>query len=209
MPRPQRVLDEQIRATARQVFLELGPAAPLQAIAERLGISQAALLHRVGSKEALMLSALRPETPTAVGLLEQGPSRDTPLEEQLLTALLHHRDYLRGLVPNLFVLRCSALGVARAMQSVTPPPVALRKELISWLTRARRAGLAALEDPEVVAEALCGTVEARCFNTHVGTEAYAPGDDEALLRRLVRTLVACPRRAAKRVPVPRPKRKTR
>ncbi|NOK36784.1 TetR family transcriptional regulator, partial [Corallococcus exercitus] len=37
-----------------------GTIAPLQDIAKRLGISQAALLHRVGTKEALMSRALRP-----------------------------------------------------------------------------------------------------------------------------------------------------
>ncbi|MBJ6760664.1 TetR/AcrR family transcriptional regulator [Myxococcaceae bacterium JPH2] len=189
MPRPRRVLDEQIRATAREVFLEKGPSAPLQLIARRLGISQAALLHRVGTKEALMLLALRPETPSAAALLAREPARAGDLEEQLVAALLHHRDFLRGLIPNLFVLRCSPLGVERAMHATPPPPVALRRRLASWLARARRDGLTPVDNPKHVAEALCGTVEARCFNAHVGGARYTPGDDEAILRELVRLLV--------------------
>ncbi|MFH1467652.1 MAG: TetR family transcriptional regulator [Pseudomonadota bacterium] len=51
MPRPRRVSDEQILQAARSCFFEGGPLTPLSAVAARLGISQAALLHRVGTRE--------------------------------------------------------------------------------------------------------------------------------------------------------------
>lgn len=190
MSRPQRVLDEQIRATAREVFLELGPSAPLIAIARRLGFSQAALLHRVGSKEELMREALRPESTPTMALLARGPSAQVPLEDQLVEVLLHHLGYLRRLIPCLFVLRCSELGVARALQVHTPPPVELRRGLVAWLSRARSEGLLDLAEPEPVAEALLGATEARGFNAHVGGAAYAPGDDETVLRGIVRAFLS-------------------
>ncbi|WP_375755466.1 TetR/AcrR family transcriptional regulator [Corallococcus exercitus] len=201
MSRPPRVLDPEIDEAARAVFLAQGPSAPLQDIAKRLGISQAALLHRVGTKEALMSRALRPLPPTALALLEPGPADDEPIEDQLLEALLHHRDFLRQLVPWLFVLHYSVLGGSRAMQLETPPPVALREGLTKWLTRAKRAGKVDLAEPRVVAEALCGALEARCFNAHVGGATYAPGEDEAVLRQLLRVLLTpgkAPARARKK-----------
>ncbi|NPC72763.1 TetR/AcrR family transcriptional regulator [Corallococcus exiguus] len=189
MSRPPRVTDLQIDEAARSVFLAQGPSAPLQDIAKRLGFSQAALLHRVGTKEALMSRALRPVPPTALALLEPGPRDNAPIEDQLLEALLHHRDFLRQLVPWLFVLHYSALGGARALHLETPPPVALREGLTKWLTRAKRAGRVDLAEPRAAAEALCGALEARCFNAHVGGSTYAPGDDKAVLRQLIRVLL--------------------
>ncbi|NOJ96125.1 TetR/AcrR family transcriptional regulator [Corallococcus coralloides] len=189
MSRPPRVTDPQIDEAARAVFLAQGPSAPLQDIAKRLGISQPALLHRVGTKEALMARALRPVPPTALALLAPGPKNTASIEDQLLEALLHHRDFLRQLVPWLFVLHYSALGGARALHLETPPPVALREGLTNWLTRAKRAGRVDLAQPRVAAEALCGALEARCFNAHVGGPTYAPGDDEAILRQLIRVLM--------------------
>lgn len=197
MSRPPRVTDLQIDEAARAVFLAQGPSAPLQDIAKRLGISQAALLHRVGTKEALMSRALRPVPPTALALLAPGPKDTESIEDQLLEALLHHRDFLRQLVPWLFVLHYSALGGARAMHLETPPPVALREGLTKWLTRAKRAGRVDLAEPKAAAEALCGALEARCFNAHVGGATYAPGKDEAVLRQLIRVLLA-PREAPAR-----------
>ncbi|TSC21582.1 TetR/AcrR family transcriptional regulator [Corallococcus sp. Z5C101001] len=205
MSRPQRVLDPEIDEAARAVFLAQGPSAPLQDIAKRLGISQAALLHRVGTKEALMLRALRPMPPTALALLEPGPRPDTSVEDQLLEALLHHRDFLRQLVPWLFVLHYSELGGARALRAKTPPPVALREGLTVWLTRAKRSRRVELAAPKVVAEALCGALEARCFNAHVGGATYAPGEDAAVLRQLIRALIVPsePPARARKQPKPR------
>ncbi|MGE6764064.1 TetR/AcrR family transcriptional regulator [Corallococcus interemptor] len=204
MSRPPRVTDLQIDEAARTVFLAQGPSAPLQDIAKRLGISQPALLHRVGTKEALMARALRPVPPTALALLEPGPRAHASIEAQLLEALLHHRDFLRQLVPWLFVLHYSVLGGARAMHLATPPPVALREGLTKWLTRAKRAGRVDLAEPRAVAEALCGALEARCFNAHVGGATYAPGEDEAVLRQLIRVLLkpaeAPARKPRKRTP---------
>ncbi|RKH43818.1 TetR/AcrR family transcriptional regulator [Corallococcus sp. AB049A] len=199
MSRPPRVTDLQIDEAARTVFLAQGPSAPLQDIAKRLGISQPALLHRVGTKEALMARALRPVPPTALALLEPGPRANASIEAQLLEALLHHRDFLRQLVPWLFVLHYSVLGGARAMHLDTPPPVALREGLTKWLARAKRAGRVDLAEPRVAAEALCGALEARCFNAHVGGATYAPGEDEAVLRQLIRVLLT-PARAPARKP---------
>jgi AcrR family transcriptional regulator len=192
MSRPPRVHDLEIDEAARAVFLARGPSAPLQDIAKRLGISQPALLHRVGTKEALMRRALRPMPPSALELLAPGPRDGVSVEDQLLAALLHHRDFLRQLVPWLFVLHYSELGGARAMRLDVAPPVALREGLTAWLAKAKRQGRAELASPKSVAEALCGALEARCFNAHVGGATYAPGEDKAVLRQLIRALVTEP-----------------
>lgn len=51
MARPRSITDEEIHAVAREVFVEHGPVAPVSLIAERLGVSHAALFGRVGTKE--------------------------------------------------------------------------------------------------------------------------------------------------------------
>ena len=63
MGRPRTVSDDVILEAARAVFLEQGPGASTQSIADRLSVSQAALFKRFGTKRDLMIAALMPPVP--------------------------------------------------------------------------------------------------------------------------------------------------
>ncbi len=84
MVRPRQVTDEQVLEIAREVFLEHGPKAPVSIIAGRLGVSDAALFKRFGTKQNLVLAALLPpEEPDFLQVLEGGPGPGD-IEEQLV-----------------------------------------------------------------------------------------------------------------------------
>ncbi len=176
MARPQRVSEAEILEAARATFLELGARAPLAAIAVKLGISSAALLHRTGSKGALLARSLAPPLTGVLATLRAGP-RPGQAHTQLRGLLLELSDFLSRQLPNLVVLRFSGV----AMKSPEPPPtVALRAGLSAWLMRLHTAVSA-----EVTAEALLGALEARAFNRYLGGESFAPGDDAEYLDTLL------------------------
>src|SRR3712207_4659504 len=54
MARPRTISDDDIRQAARAVFVEHGASAPVSLIAERLGVTHAALFGRAGTKDQLL-----------------------------------------------------------------------------------------------------------------------------------------------------------
>lgn len=172
MARPQRVTDAEILEAARATFLEDGAHAPLSAVASKLGVSAAALIHRAGSKEALLTKALEEPLGELMQTFEGPPGRAT-----LMKLLMTLSTFLSRQIPNIVVLRSAGLG---ARPSGPAPTVMLRKALRQWL------GPVPLRvSAEVAAESLLGALEARAFNRHLGGVSFAPGDDRAFLKKLV------------------------
>jgi AcrR family transcriptional regulator len=72
--RPPTVCNEALLDAAREVFLERGIRATSLEVAERAGVSEGALFHRFGSKDALFRAAMRfdpREQPEALKKLSQ------------------------------------------------------------------------------------------------------------------------------------------
>jgi AcrR family transcriptional regulator len=143
--------DVQLDQAARQTFLELGPSAPVADVARRLGVSQAALFHRVGSKEALMLRSLCPGVPEALAVWLRPPSAGQPLAQQLQPVLSELLGFLRAAIPGLLVLRSGGVPLEKAMPPGPPPPVALRAALATFPGRSQQARV----DPFVVTTRHC------------------------------------------------------
>jgi hypothetical protein len=75
MPRPRIHSDEAILKATRSCLLERGPAAPISAIAKKLGTSAPVVLARFGSRAALVQAALSPPSPAdLLALLRREPS---------------------------------------------------------------------------------------------------------------------------------------
>lgn len=183
--RPRLVTDEAIDTAARQVFLQHGPGASVALVAERLGVSSAALFHRVGSKERLLVRALSPRSPTVLTDLAHGPVPAPTVEEQLVGLLGEVLAYFRESIPGLVVLRAAGIDFTPGLPPGDPPPVALRRALAQWLQRVSSEPLSP-PDADALAECLIGAAEARCFNAHVGGTGFVAGSDPAFLRALVR-----------------------
>ena len=176
MARPARVTDPQILEAARLTFLELGAAAPLSAIAARLGVTAPALSHRAGSKGALMRQALESPLPSFLEALRQGPTKPNP-RAQLEALLLQINAFLKSALPNIVVLRHSN---PRPKRGGVAPTVALRSALRDWLS-----AMPTRVTPAAMAEAVLGAMEARVFNRYLGGVAFAPGDDAKFLTTLL------------------------
>jgi AcrR family transcriptional regulator len=190
MVRPRQVTDAQIDAVARATFLELGPTASVARVAEQLGVSHAALLQRRGSKENLLVRALRPGAPSVLHALRKPPPRATAalrqgaLEFMLVELLAFHEQML----PGLFMLRMSGIAPTPP-DGEDAPTLSLRQALAGWIVRA--AGVTE-QRSRIVAEALLSAIEARSFNRYLGGPAFVSflgGDSWCFVRELVRELV--------------------
>src|SRR5919204_6207695 len=104
MPRPKQVSDEQLLRAARMVFLKDGFKAPVAAVAKELGVTPAALFHRVKSKERLFLHALYPKDPPELEALEGRPAEGRRVQEQLIEILFGLTEYLSHAMPAMFHL---------------------------------------------------------------------------------------------------------
>lgn len=185
MPRPRSITDKEINEAAREVFVEKGPSASVSLIAEKLGVSHAALFSRAGSKQQLMMHALSPGRPRAVDWLAEGPPEEE-IEERLFEILLDLMTFLHRVIPNLVILKAAGQSIGEPPpDGGPPPPVALRLAMSSWLERAVEAKSIGPIHPTSVAEGLLGAMEARCFNVYLGGSDFAVGEDEEFLRALI------------------------
>lgn len=198
MVRPKQISDGELLRAAREAFLRDGPKIAVAEIAQKLGVSAAALFQRVGSKAQLMLLSLLPGVPPSLEALAQGPERERDISTQLYQHLSELMAFLQAVIPGLIVLRAAGLfppprnrvrSAASAEQQPIPSPIALRDHLAAWLLRARKQGRIRVQDPQACAEALLGAMEARCFNAHVGGPAYVRGTDSEFLRQLIAGLL--------------------
>lgn len=195
MVRPRQISDHEIVRAARDTFIRLGPATAVNEIAERLGVSAAALFQRAGSKAQLMLMALSPGQPPALQNLAAPPSPERPIVAQLQGHLTELMTFFQSVIPALIVLRAAGLfpgqrrGRGKGRGEAPPAPVALRGLLARWLAEGAAQGRIQVKDPQACAEALLGAMEARCFNAHVGGADYVIGSDAEFLAALIAGLL--------------------
>ena len=163
MARPRQISDAEILQSARSCFLEQGPSASTNCIAERLGISQATLFKRFGTKEDLLVAALVPAPPAWLDGLDDGPD-DRPFQAQLRQVLQEMEAFMRETMPRMQCLVAAGIGIERAFRDhEIPPPLLTRNKLTAWFQRAMDAGKIIRSNPATLATALMGSVHARSF----------------------------------------------
>jgi AcrR family transcriptional regulator len=199
MSRPRRITDDQILATMRASVLEHGPAVSLDVVAAELGVTGPALLHRFGSRQALLLKALLPPVDAPWVLdLESGPD-DRPFVDQLEALLGRISEHFAAIAPCLSALRESGVATA-TLAEAKPGPLRAVRALTRWLVSARDRGLVAGVDHELetAAAALLGAVHSHVMMAHIYKEwlSTRPAVEYAhdLARLFARALGAAPAR---------------
>ena len=187
MTRPRQISDEKIIEVARTVFLEHGPSVSTATIADRAGISQAVLFQRFGTKEKLLMAALRPpKVAPWYELVESGPDdRDLRVQlrelgEQILT-------YFESILPTTMVLRSSGLCAKDLFApDETPPPIRGLRLVTAWLQTALEQGrISGRVAPSAVAMMFLGALQARVFLTHIAGDTATTGDQGEYLDSLI------------------------
>jgi len=158
MPRPRLVSDEEIRTAVRKGVLEQGPQVSLDLIAERLGVTTPALFKRFGSRNALLLEALKfPEHPEFIALLQKGPDPSQPFDTQLHAIVDAHMRFLDECWPCMAALRESGIPKEQLKELFGKGPLLQAVKLFSsWLDQAKKLGLADVPNSEQLAMAVFG-----------------------------------------------------
>lgn len=209
MTRPRTVTNQAILSAARDCAIERGPAVSLDVIAGRVGVTSPALLKRFGSRQELMIAALRPSDPPAwVQDLVGGPD-DRSLEEQLTRLITQVFDFFAREMPCMTALSESGFPLEKIFAGEeTPAPFRNLWALSSWFERAQQRGLVDRNafdgnDFECVATGLLGALHGRVFLTDfMGDRWWRRSHDQyvADLARLY-TRALEPKVASKKSPV--------
>jgi AcrR family transcriptional regulator len=171
MPRPRQVSDEEILRVARGCLIERGPSVSTAAIARMVGVSQAVLFQRFGTKEHMIRAALAsPAAPAWTDLARKGPDR-RPGRDQLLELALAIHGFFDEMVPRWEALRGS--GIPTEWTDEEPPPIRFHRLLAGWFARASAARLFAGHDARGVALGFLGALQVRPWFQHVAN--HAPG----------------------------------
>jgi len=175
MARPRQVSDAQILEAARECFLEQGASVSTTVIAKRLGVSQAALFKRFGTKEDLLVAALRPGPEMVQELLDwlADDPDERPIPEQLLDLGVRVRSFFGRLLPRIAQLRSAGHGPPSCAKGRPFPPQMVYTALAGWLQRAQQADRIRSCDTEAAAYTLLGALNLQSFLE------YANGKEQA------------------------------
>ncbi len=160
--RPRQFTDADLFATARQLVLEHGPGVSAARIAEAMGVSQAALFKRVGTKRELLRRAMAAaEEPEFLALLEAGPD-DRPVRTQLLEYALKIDAFFEARMPVFAMCKAAGLGPEDLFDpNGDPPPVRAVRALAAMFRTLQEQGRADVANPEAVGVAFLGSLQAR------------------------------------------------
>lgn len=166
--KPKKISDEDILKIARQCLSEQGASVSTQFIADQLGISQATLFKRFGTKIKLLQAAINlpVQSNRFLKRLERAPTEE-PLQKQLEELCLDMLAFFEEMLPYLSSIHSSGLCLS-APASENSPPVLARKKLAKWIEALQDVDRIRKDiSSEAVSIALLGTVQHRAFRTHV------------------------------------------
>ncbi len=186
MARPTQFSDEEILHAARACFIEHGPGVSTTVIAKRVGMSQAALFKRFGSKMQLMVRAMQPEGEPLWETVRAMPIDDRPMADQLLDLATTVARWFERLIPQMMVLKASGMDLLEEMGKGPgdPPPVKGLLAMADYMRRAHEAGLLHAPDPTALAMQFMGAIHVRMFWRHMAGGRFVQDTDEAYFQSL-------------------------
>jgi len=188
--RPQTVSDAQILNTALECFLQHGPEVSTETIARQLNVSPQALLKRFGTKQKLMMSALKQVMlSTSVPELLAEPD-DRPVEQQL-TELMHQVSvFYIEMARRMSVVRWKSEDFQELMKQYDePPPLQNMKLVAAWLERASGKGLIRKCDFRGIALMLLTSLHGAAMLTDMLGRHPSGHTSSAYVKLLVKTLL--------------------
>lgn len=176
--RPRKYSDDAILEAAREVFLEHGVSASTTLVADAVGLSQAALFKRFGTKEELLRRALLPAEPFAwLTALQAGPG-DGPLRDQLVAIAVEASAFFDRMLPCLMTLSAAGLDHRELLSRFDePPPLRARRVTEAFFAAAVADGRLRPVDCATAANTFVGAIQSDAAMRHMFGEP-APTDAE-------------------------------
>ncbi len=187
MVRPQLISTDEIIEIARKLFFEDGLSVSMQAIADKVGLSQPALFKRFKTKKELIFAALAPpEKLPLIDWIDAGP-KEGELRPQLEALLGKLWETLLWILPRMMVLKQSKLEPEEFHKLYKKPPLAVLLEAVSgWLERAKKSGrLRGSGDTDAWAQALLGSLQGRAVLKLILKIDFGTQEDTEYIKEVV------------------------
>ena len=190
--RPKKISDQDILDVVRTCLIEQGGTVSTQYIADQLGVSQATLFKRFGSKSNLLKTAilLPPKAKKAREMMERlkaGPT-DEPVRFQMERLCLQMLRFYDDVLPCFANLHASGFRFDTSLPEDAPPILA-RKNLTRWVHTLQKQGR--IRDdvhPESIALTLLGTMQHRPLRVHLMRDNQLTQTDEEYVASIVEVL---------------------
>lgn len=191
MARPPKVTDAEILDVACRSFLASGPNLPISAIASELGVSEAALFKRFGTKRELMMHACCPsEEPAFLALLADGPDAGVPVEGQMREIAHAMIGFFREVLPRMALFKAAGISPLEVLDRFDmPPPVRGQRALKQWFDRAVELGMLRARDTDSLAFVFMGALHGRTMLSALAAQQLPPFDIDAYAAEVVELLV--------------------
>lgn len=168
MVRPRSFTDAELLAGARTCFLEHGPGVSTSRIAAEIGVSQATLFKRFGSKDGLMKAALMPRADGEHWEALHAPLDERPVPEQLIERGQVLMRFFQQMVPCIAVLRAHSGSMLRELaDSESAPPVRGLRATQAFFDACVAAGRIRPCNTEALALLWLGGLRHRAFWSHM------------------------------------------
>jgi len=190
--RPKKVSNQDILDVVRICIIEQGGTVSTQYIADRLGVSQATLFKRFGSKSNLLKTAilLPPKAKKAREMMERleaGPT-DEPVRLQIERLCLQMLRFFDDVLPCFASLHASGFHFDTSLPEDAPPIVA-RKNLTRWVQTLQEQGRIRNDvHPESIALTLLGTMQHRPLRVHLMRDNQLTQTDEEYVASVLEVL---------------------
>lgn len=189
MARPRTVSDQELLDAARACFLEHGPGVSTAHIAREVGVSQATLFKRFGTKAALMAKALLPRTEGPHWKAIAAPPSEAPICEQLVERGVLIMRFFNELQPCLAMMRAhSRDALEQLIGSDQPPPVRALRALQGFFDALVDQGRLRPVHTESLTLMWLGALRNRAFWNHMMPNVALELDDEAFVREVTESL---------------------
>ena len=166
--RPLKISNEIILAMTRTCLIEQGGAVSTQYIADQLGISQATLFKRFGSKSNLLQEAISlPGKANSILEYLQVDPTGAPVREQLERVCLKFLTLFDEALPLWSALRTAGVCFPEQLPEDAPPFLA-RKYFTGWIEKLQIQGrIRKGVDAECISIAIIGAVQHRSVRLHM------------------------------------------
>ena len=166
--RPKKFSDEDLLSLTRSCLLREGGNLSTQRIADELGVSQAMLFKRFGTKQRLLTMALAPPNriQSLLNSLEESAT-DAPVMEQLMERCRLMLQFYNYMVPGLMILQSLGLIDKNMLREKDAPPVRARRAMTNWIGELQEKQRIRSCSAESIALSLIGAMYHRAFRQHI------------------------------------------
>jgi AcrR family transcriptional regulator len=187
MGRPKRIEDDELLKIARAVFVLDGAHGSTREIAQRAGISEAALFKRYPTKVALFLAAMMPPNVDVDALIAVAEATSDP-RQSLIVLCERMLDYFREAIPIILQLTQNPLIDLEAVRRRfgVSPEQRLASAVPAYLARQAERGRIVCPDPGGAALLLISAVHSLVLFEIMAL--HAPRDGQASVAAIVNAL---------------------